>query len=274
MGACENQHMASMLRVLGSGNAFCPPGRLHSCMLLDEKVLIDAPPTILLQLQKNHISPSQITDLLITHWHGDHVFGLPFLLLDRRYISDRDGNSKLRIHLHPNGIERMKKICNLAFPNTLRQIIEERVEWIVEDNGNANGWDYERFPVKHTPETDPHGYLLRDSRGFVLLHTGDSGPCETIDQRIPISNAVLLEMGVPNGDNFPFHHTPRDIIEAAEKHNEKQFLITHSFASGKEEKKGFSMPALPRNTIQIEDGELYSMELPRISIVKSPSEKR
>ena len=131
--------MASMLRVLGSGNAFCPPGRLHSCMLLDEKILIDAPPTILVQLQKNHILSSQITDLLITHWHGDHVFGLPFLLLDRRFISDRNGDSKLRIHLHPNGIERMKEICSLAFPNTLEQIIEDRVEWIVDDNGHANG---------------------------------------------------------------------------------------------------------------------------------------
>ena len=109
--------MASRLRVLGSGNAFCPPGRFHSCMLLDDSILIDAPPTILHQLQSNNISSAQITDLLITHWHGDHVFGLPFLLLDRRYISDREGNSKLRIHLHPNGIQRMKTICELAFQN-------------------------------------------------------------------------------------------------------------------------------------------------------------
>ena len=259
--------MASKLRVLGSGNAFCPPGRLHSCMLLDEKILIDAPPTILLQLQKNHISPAQITDLLITHWHGDHVFGLPFLLLDRRFISDRDGTSKLRIHLHPNGIERMKEICRLAFPNTLDQVIEERVEWVVEDSGRANEWEYERFPVKHTPETDPHGYLLRDSSGFILLHTGDSGPCETIDQRIPISNAVLLEMGVPDGDNFPYHHTPRDIIEIAEKQKGKKFLITHSYASGIDELNGFSMPALPKNTIQVEDGELYSLELSGITVL-------
>ena len=40
--------------------------------------------------------------------------------------------------------------------------------------------------------------------------------------------------------NFPYHHTPRDIIEVAEKQNEKQFLITHSFASGKEEGRGKS----------------------------------
>jgi len=259
--------MASKLRVLGSGNAFCPPGRLHSCMLLDDRILIDAPPTILHQLQKNGISSSQITDLLITHWHGDHVFGLPFLLLDRRFISDREGHSKLRIHLHSNGVERMKEICSLAFPNTLEQVIEERVEWVVENNGHANGWDYERFPVKHTPETDPHGYLLRDKKGFVLLHTGDSGPCESIDQRTPISDVILLEMGVPEGDDFPYHHTPKDIVDAAKLHNEKQFLITHSYASGKEEKIGFNIPKLARNTIQIEDGEIYKLEKTGITIL-------
>ncbi|MDP6856899.1 MAG: MBL fold metallo-hydrolase [Candidatus Thalassarchaeaceae archaeon] len=258
--------MASTLRVLGSGNAFCPPGRFHSCMLLDDRILIDAPPTILHQLQTNNISSSQITDLLITHWHGDHVFGLPFLLLDRRFISDREGVSRLRIHLHSNGIERMKKICELAFPNTLEQVIEERVEWIVNDSGHANGWDYERFPVKHTPETDPHGYLLRDSNGFVLLHTGDSGPCETIEQRIPNSHAILLEMGVPDGDEFPYHHRPEDIIRTASKESQKTFLITHSYASGKEEKVGFSMPSLPSNAIQIEDGQLYNLDISGIQI--------
>ncbi len=252
--------MSSSLRVLGSGNAFCPPGRLHSCMLLDDKILIDAPPTILHQLHRTNISSSQITDLLITHWHGDHVFGLPFLLLERRFITDRGGNSRLRIHLNANGIEIMKKICSLAFPNSLEEIIEERVEWIVDDTGHANGWDYERFPVRHTPETDPHGYLLKDSNGFVLLHTGDSGPCLSIDERIPISNVILLEMGVPNGDNFPYHHTPEDIAQAAQKYNGKKFLITHSYASGKEEQTGFTMPSLPKNTIQIEDGELYVLK--------------
>jgi len=235
-------------------------------MLLDGRILIDAPPTILHQLQTNNISSSQITDLLITHWQGDHVFGLPFLLLDRRFISDREGKSRLRIHLHSSGIERMKKICELAFPNTLEQVIEERVEWIVNDSGHANGWDYERFPVKHTPETDPHGYLLRDSNGFVLLHTGDSGPCETIEQRIPNSHAILLEMGVPDGDEFPYHHRPEDIIRTASKESLKTFLITHSYASGKEEKVGFSMPSLPSNAIQIEDGQLYNLDISGIQI--------
>ena len=65
---------------LGTGNAFCPTGRLHSLVLIDGNMLVDAPPTVIPQLRQHGISPAVITDLFITHWHGDHIFGLPFLV--------------------------------------------------------------------------------------------------------------------------------------------------------------------------------------------------
>ena len=83
------------VRFLGSGNAFCPDGRMHSLVLLDEKILIDTPPTILPQLGQAGLSPSDINTILFTHWHGDHIFGFPFFILERKYISDRDGNNTL-----------------------------------------------------------------------------------------------------------------------------------------------------------------------------------
>ena len=85
------------IQFLGTGNAFCPSDRLHSLVLLDGHILVDAPPTIIPQLRRADISPSSISNLLITHWHGDHTFGLPFLLIERKYISDREGDSKLTI---------------------------------------------------------------------------------------------------------------------------------------------------------------------------------
>ena len=59
---------------LGTGNAFCPTGRLHSLVLIDGNMLVDAPPTVIPQLRQQGISPATITDLFITHWHGDHTF--------------------------------------------------------------------------------------------------------------------------------------------------------------------------------------------------------
>ncbi len=77
--------------MLGTGNAFLPHLRYHSFLIFDRKHIIDAPPTALLSLRREGISPADIETIFITHLHGDHVFGLPFLLLEKKYISDREG---------------------------------------------------------------------------------------------------------------------------------------------------------------------------------------
>ncbi len=139
---------------LGSGNAFCPPGRLHSLVLIDKTVLVDAPPTIIPQLRQHDISPAQITDLFITHWHGDHTFGVPFLLLERKWISDRKAENDLRIYAHQGGEEKLVQLCELAYPESLKDL-----DWVSHhtENGEAQGWKFERFEVCHTPATEPHG---------------------------------------------------------------------------------------------------------------------
>ena len=90
---------SSMVEVslLGSGNAFLPSGRLHSFLMIDKHMIVDCPPTALASLRKAKISPADIDTILITHVHGDHVFGFPFFLLERKYISDREGLKPLTV---------------------------------------------------------------------------------------------------------------------------------------------------------------------------------
>ena len=85
--------MAEVL-FLGTGNAFSPPGRLHALALLDRKVMIDSPPTLLTQLRRYSIQPSEIDHLLFTHWHADHMFGFPFLMLEREWMPYDSGEKK------------------------------------------------------------------------------------------------------------------------------------------------------------------------------------
>ena len=76
--------------LLGSGNAFLPSGMLHSFLVIDKHIIIDCPPTALASLRIAGISPADIDTILITHVHGDHVFGFPFLLLEMNtYLIER-----------------------------------------------------------------------------------------------------------------------------------------------------------------------------------------
>jgi ribonuclease Z len=57
--------------------------RNHSAILIsynNENLLFDCGEGTQKQFRKAKISPAKITRILLTHWHGDHVFGIPGLL--------------------------------------------------------------------------------------------------------------------------------------------------------------------------------------------------
>tara|TARA_B100001109_G_scaffold254121_1_gene253155 strand:+ start:762 stop:1547 length:786 start_codon:yes stop_codon:yes gene_type:complete len=242
---------------LGTGNAFAPDGRLHACLSIDNNILIDTPPTIIAQLRRRGIDTSSIRHILITHWHGDHTFGMPFILLDRKYITDPNSDGDLTVYLRPGGEDFFSKLSNMAFPGSLDDSLKNSIEWKTEESGRLKdtGWTYERFPVCHTPETDPNGYELIHESGFRLLHCGDSGPCEEIEKRSYRADVVILEMGVPDIGEFPYHHRPSDVVSFVQRHPDIKVLVTHNYASAKGVKSGFRMAELPESVRQLEDGD-------------------
>ena len=241
---------------LGTGNAFTPFGRLHALAIIDRKILIDTPPSLIPQLRKSGIKTSDISHLLFTHWHADHTFGFPFFMLERKYISDPKREKDLKIYLRPGGKEKISNLCNIGFPGSLEDV-EKMAHWHEEEMCELAGtnWSFERFPVCHTPETDPHGYELTHNTGIKVLHCGDSGPCEEIESRAESADVVILEMGMPDIGKFPYHYTPSDVINFSNKFPKSLVLVTHNFASSKNISEGFRVPELPKEVYQLEDGD-------------------
>ena len=129
--------MAPRIDMLGTGNAFLPHGRHHSFAMVDQQHIIDAPPTALAGLRRHGMNIADLRTVFITHVHGDHVFGFPFLLLERKYISDRDGVQPLTVVGTPFVKERLTQLCQLAFPGSLDSMIEH-VTWVMEDVGELD----------------------------------------------------------------------------------------------------------------------------------------
>src|SRR5215217_6003692 len=79
------------VRFVGSGDAFGSGGRFQACILLhtpgDDSgdVLLDCGASSLVALKQQRHDPNQIGLVLVSHLHGDHFGGLPFLILDGQF---------------------------------------------------------------------------------------------------------------------------------------------------------------------------------------------
>lgn len=101
---------------LGTSGAFPTSKRNHPAFLLNysgENILVDCGEGTQRQFRKAKLNPGKITKLLITHWHGDHVLGIPGLL---QSLSLSGYNKTLFIY-GPKGIEQHMKNLLKAFPS-------------------------------------------------------------------------------------------------------------------------------------------------------------
>ena len=76
------------LRFVGCGDALGSGGRFNTCFHVTGasiNFLIDCGASSLPALKRLGIARDDIDLILITHFHGDHFAGLPFLLLDAQF---------------------------------------------------------------------------------------------------------------------------------------------------------------------------------------------
>ncbi len=102
------------LTFLGTGSAIPTARRNHLAMLLQfkaENILIDCGEGTQRQFRKAKLNPCKITKILITHWHGDHVLGLPGLWMT---MMMNGYNKKLEIYGPKGTSEKVRQYFDLV----------------------------------------------------------------------------------------------------------------------------------------------------------------
>ena len=108
------------VRFVGSGDAFGSGGRFQACILLhapgrNGDVLLDCGASSLVALKQQHQDPSRIGLVLVSHLHGDHFGGFPFLILDGQFA-----HRTRPLHVAgPAGVgERVQAAMEVLFPGS------------------------------------------------------------------------------------------------------------------------------------------------------------
>ncbi|HON39103.1 MAG TPA: MBL fold metallo-hydrolase [Deltaproteobacteria bacterium] len=161
----------------GSGDAFGSGGRLQSCVMVqtgEVGLLIDCGATALSGMKRQGIDSSAVDAILISHLHGDHFCGLPFLIKEIQVTGARD---KAMTIAGPEGLEpRVEGLLKLLFPGSedIRSGFWPDFR-VLSAGGTRQIGDFlvTAYPAAHPPETRPLSLRI-DCRGTVIAYSGDT----------------------------------------------------------------------------------------------------
>ena len=201
------------LSFLGSGNAFASEGRYWSSFLLNGRYLLDAPPTLLPHLKRLGVPPNDISTVFISHFHGDHFLGLPFLFLEYLHMTPRRENLYI---VGPPGVERViESLADMAFPNLTRADVGYKRLYLEADADRQQTVDdlsFQAFPMEHAGEDlEAFGYRLSLADKMVA-YTGDTEFCDQIFTLAEGVDVLVLDCSYSE-DRGPYHVSCTDVPE-------------------------------------------------------------
>jgi ribonuclease BN (tRNA processing enzyme) len=166
------------LQFVGCGDAFGSGGRFNTCFHLVGKTtnaLIDCGATSLVAMTKLAIARNDIDTIFISHFHADHVAGLPFFLLEANYVTKRA--RPLTIAGPPGLTNRLPEIMEGAFPGTGHLPLSFALSLVELQIGKPNDVGDVRVTPFHVVHDDRAGPCLGfrfEIEGKVLAFSGDT----------------------------------------------------------------------------------------------------
>jgi len=210
-----------MIKILGNGGAL-NDGLPYNAFVIDKTLLCEAPPDIMPSIQRQGIDLAAIDTIYISHLHGDHTFGLPFLILSAFSISAGSGRKPAFRIVGPQGLQEMTQhLVAAAFTEshpcypwmqahcTFEEIDETARPKLVK------GLQTSIFKLDHMVET--FGFsLARGDQRIVFAYVADTVWCASLQsvlQRRP--EVVLIDLNGADEDPNPVHLSQKDLKEKA-----------------------------------------------------------
>jgi ribonuclease BN (tRNA processing enzyme) len=216
----------------GSGDAFGSGGRNQACIHLRGPglgpVLLDCGATSLSALKGLGLDPGEVTAVIISHLHGDHFGGLPFLILDGQF-SRR--SSPLAIAGPPGTRRRLAEAMECLFPGSWDVSRRFSVEVTELEPGTARtvcGITVCAWEADH-PSGAPALILRLEATGKVVAYTGDTAWTDAIADAAADADLLIAEAYYRDKD-IPYHLRLIDLDSRWDQIGAHRVIITHMSA--------------------------------------------
>lgn len=217
--------------ILGSSNAIPDETHENSHLALvgsERLVLIDCAGTPTVRLRQAGLDIDQLTDLILTHFHPDHVSGAPLLLMNL-WLLGRE--RELTIHGLDHTIDRFETMMDLYgwekwpgfFPVEMNRLPEQEMVTVQE----TDEWRIYASPAAHIiPSIGLRIEFIGSNR--VLAYSGDTEPCTSVVRLAQDSNLLIHES---TGASWG-HSDAAQAGEIARQANTGQLYLIH-YANGR-----------------------------------------
>ena len=207
------------VKVIGSGSMWTSYN--SASYMIDDNILVDMPNGMCKYLFRMNINPRNIGNVLITHFHGDHYFDIPFYFL----LKSRADNKNINIYCSKEGKRKTQKLLKLAFPNSVKKVNNEiNLNYIYSDKFKIDDYNVIKILVDHGRMKPAYGYIFEKDQ-IKVGFTGDSAFCPNIEYMASICNYLFCDCMFKIGNSK--HMGINNIKELSNKYSNSIFVVSH-----------------------------------------------
>jgi ribonuclease BN (tRNA processing enzyme) len=218
----------------GCGDAFGSGGRFQPCIQLRgpggaAPVLLDCGATSLTALKRSGLDPGEIAAVFVSHLHGDHFGGLPFLILNEQF----GRRSRPLTVVGPPGMAgRLGELMECMFPGS--STVTRRFAVVVAELRpgaepvTAAGVQATAFLADH-PSGSPALALRLVIGGKTIGYTGDTAWTDALVE-VAAGADLLIAEAYYRDKNVPYHLRHADLVAHQGQLASRRIVLTHMSA--------------------------------------------